>query len=273
MNGQEIKETLSEGRRIYSTLISVTDPKWLGPLKNLNLDFAFIDTEHIPLNLKDVASLCHFFNEAGTAPVVRISDPDPNKACVALDAGASGILAPYIETVEEVLDLAGAVKYKPLKGQKLRQFLDGEIKLEEKLLTYLEEKNQNNLLFINIESLPAVENLENLLAVKELDGIIIGPHDLSCSLGIPEEYDHPLFLSTIDKIIKLAVKSGKGIGYHKGYSGGGSSQMILWAKMGMNILIHEADILAAAEDLNKNLMEMRSQLGDAYTSRKDELVL
>lgn len=269
MKGRALKEKMQKSERVYSTLITASDPKWIDTFNSMNLDFVFIDMEHIPINLKDVSLLCHQFSSMNTAPVVRIPDPDPYKACVALDAGASGILAPYIETEEQVRDLIGAVKYKPLKGQKLAQFLAGETKLESKLLDYLNSKNQDNIFFINIESVPAVENLDNLLSFPELDGIIIGPHDLSCSLGIPEEYENPLFLKTIDRIINTAVKHKKSVGYHKGYAAGDTQQMILWAEQGMNILIHEADLIAAGSKLNRDINHMRQKLNDEkYVNRE-----
>lgn len=262
MTGKELKEAMQRTERIYSTLITVTDPKWIDTFKSMGLDFVFIDMEHIPINLRDVSTLCHQFSSMDTAPVVRIPDPDPYKACVALDAGATGILAPYIETEDQVRNLIGAVKYKPLKGQKLEQFLIGETRLEDKLLDYLNDKNQDNVLFINIESLSAVENLDKLLSFPELDGIIIGPHDLSCSLGIPEEYENPLFLETVDRIIKIAVKHKKSVGYHKGYAAGDTEQMIQWAEQGMNILIHEGDLIAAGSKLNNDIAHMRKRLND-----------
>lgn len=271
MKGRALKVKMQKSERVYSTLVTASDPKWLDTFKSMSLDFVFIDMEHIPINLRDVSLLCHQFNSMNTAPVVRIPDPDPYKACVALDAGASGILAPYIETEDQVRDLIGAVKYKPLKGQKLAKFLAGETKLEGKLLDYLNSKNQDNILFINIESLPAVKNLENLLSFPELDGIIIGPHDLSCSMGIPEEYENPLFLETIDRIIKIAVKHKKSVGYHKGYAAGDTKQMILWAKQGMNILIHEGDLIAAGSKLNNDINQMRMKLNDERDVNQETL--
>jgi len=270
---KRIKNKLAQNQRVYSTLVTVTNPKWMDIYRSLNLDFVFIDTEHIPLNLSDVSQLCHQFSSLEIPAVVRIPDHDPYKACMALDAGAGGILVPYIETAEQVRAIIGAVKYKPLKGHKLEQFLSGEISLEKKLLDYLNAQNKDNLLFINIESVPAIENLEELLAFQELDGIIIGPHDLSCSLGIPEEYENPLFLATIDRIIACAVKHGKSVGYHKGYAAGNPDQMIKWAGQGMNILIYEGDIIAASASLNQNLEYMRLKLGDSIEIEQDSLVI
>lgn len=267
MRNRNLKEKITSGQRVYGTLVTVTDPDWLKPIVNLNLDFAFIDMEHISHNLRDVSYLCRLFTESGIDPVVRISKPDPYEASVALDAGAVGVIAPYIESTEEVRKLVGAVKFKPLKGERLRQFLAGEITLEKKLRTYIEKRNSHHLFFANIESIPAVDNLAEILSVDGLDGVIIGPHDLSCSLGIPEEYEHPMFLETIDKIIDTARKYNKAVGYHKGYSNGDCSPMIAWAKKGLNVLIHEADILAAIKMLTSDLNNMRTALGDVVQSR------
>jgi len=169
-----LKEKLKTGKRIYGTAILSSSTKWTRVVSQANLDFVFLDTEHIPLGRETLSNMCTIYSAMGIPPIVRIPSPDPYTACTALDGGASAILAPYVETVDQVKGLVGAVKYRPLKGKKLQQILDGNETMDEKLKNYVDERCKENLLFINIESRPAIDNLPELLSVPGLDGVIIG---------------------------------------------------------------------------------------------------
>src|SRR5262249_536207 len=152
--------------------------------------------------------MCRTYRAMNIAPIVRIPAPDPYQATMALDGGACGIIAPYVETVEQVEALRGAVKFRPLKGKKLQNVLDGKEELNEELESYMEEKRNSQLLIINIESGPALEALDDLLNVPDLDAVLIGPHDLSCSLGVPEQYRHPKFDQAVREILQKARVAG-----------------------------------------------------------------
>ena len=136
-------------------------------------------------------------SRAEIAPIVRIPEPDPYRACMALDGGASGIIAPYVETPEQVRKLYGAVKLRPVKGAVLEARIQGSMALPGETGAYVDQRNADNVLIINIESTPALANLDAILEVPGIDAVLVGPHDLSCSLGVPEQYTHPLFLEKI----------------------------------------------------------------------------
>src|SRR5690606_14580338 len=151
------------------------------------LDFVFIDTEHIALDREALSWMCQLYAQMNLAPLVRISEPNATLATMALDGGATGVVAPYVESAEQVRALVGAVKRRPIKGKRLQQLLNGK-PAEGTLKSYLQEHNANHVLVVNVESTPAIEALDEILAVPGLDAVLIGPHDLSCSLGIPEQY-------------------------------------------------------------------------------------
>eukprot|EP01031_Cornospumella_fuschlensis_P020420 gene20420-25028_t len=164
--------------RLYGTLIVSPSPHWVPVVAGLGLDFVFIDTEHIPLDREKLAWMCQSYRAVGLPPIVRITSPDPYQACAVLDGGAAGIVARYLETAAQVRDLVGAVKKRPLKGQVLARHLAGEA-LDPTLGDYVRNGAAARTLIVNIESVPAVEALDEILAVDGLDGVLIGPHDLS----------------------------------------------------------------------------------------------
>ncbi len=242
-------------------MVVCDSPKWIPTISGLGLDFVFIDTEHIANDRKQVAWMCQAYAALGVTPVVRINRPDPYLACQALDGGAQGIIAPYVESPEEVRALVGAVKYRPLKGKRLRDMLDGKITLEPALEAYLARYNANNSLIANIESIPAMEALDEILDVPGLDGVLIGPHDLTTSLGISEQYHAQAYIDAVDEIIRKARAHGVGAGNHVQVKDG-AEQEIRWAKMGMNMIVHWSDTNAFRYGMEDSLAMIKGGLGD-----------
>lgn len=261
MTGKELKESLKSGRRVYGTLIVSPSPRWIDIIEQINLDFVFIDTEHIAIDRHQLSWMCHGYAGKGMAPVVRIPSPDPYQACMALDGGAKGIVAPYIETVDEVQQLRGAVKTRPLKGQKLTEYLNGGKDLESGLAQYIEKHNEDHVLIINIESRPAIDKTDEILRVPGIDAVLTGPHDLSCNLGIPEQYDHPEFMAAVETIITGARNKNIGAGIHVTFAGGIEKEMA-WAEMGANLILHSGDILGFTQVIHNEISILRKALGD-----------
>jgi 2-keto-3-deoxy-L-rhamnonate aldolase RhmA len=263
VNGRELSLALRTGGPVFGTLIVSPSPKWPSALADSGLDFVFIDTEHIALDRAQLSWMCQAYQQLNLAPLVRIPEPNPNLATMALDGGAAGIVAPYVETAEQVRSLVGAVKCRPLKGQKLKELLNGHA-AEPTLQSYLDKHNAQNVLIVNVESLPAVEALDEILSVHGLDGVLIGPHDLSCSLGIPEQYEHPLFEKTVRKIINAARDKQVGAGIH---FWGSMEQEVAWIKAGLNMLIHSGDILLFAKHLHQELQAIKAGLSVNHNHR------
>lgn len=263
MNGRELGIRLRSGQRVYSTHIVSPSPVWPDAVKTTGIDFVFIDTEHVPIDRTTLAWMCRTYRALGLCPVVRIPAPDPYQATMAMDAGAEGILAPYVETADEVRRLSGAVKFRPLKGQRLDRALAGE-PLEPELARYIVERNAGHVLLVNIESVPAIESLDAMLAVPGLDAVQIGPHDLSASLGVPEQYAHPRFIEAVDHIVTQARAAGVGAGIHFWDS---MEQEIRWARLGANLIMHSADTFLFARQLKTDIERFRSELDGVQDTR------
>jgi 4-hydroxy-2-oxoheptanedioate aldolase len=266
MNTANLRSALRTGRRVYGTLIVSESPRWPASVAQIGLDFVFIDTEHIALDRATLSWMCLLYAALGLPPIVRIPSPDPYAATMVLDAGAAGIVAPYVETVEQVKALHGAVKLRPIKGAKLEAVLNGRTAFEPELVDYQRTRTAENILVINIESRPAMDNLDALLAVDGVDAVLIGPHDLSCSLGVPERYDAPEFEAAVRSIVTKARARGVGAGIH---SWMGVAREVAWAQAGMNFFIHSADIIAMKETLTREVGELRVALGDAGVASRE----
>jgi 4-hydroxy-2-oxoheptanedioate aldolase len=259
MTGSELREALRAGRRVYGTAILSTSPKWPGAVQGSGADFVFIDTEHTPIDRACLSWMCQTYRHCGLAPVVRIPSPDPYQACQALDGGACGVVAPYVESPEQVRRLVGAAKLRPLKGERLADALADHSTLGEPLAGYLGTFNAQSVLIVNIESVPAIDALDDICAVEGLDAVLVGPHDLSVSLGIPEQYRAAPFDAAVKQIIRTARRHGLGAGVHFWL---GIDLEIEWARAGANLMLHSSDLFILGQTLRRDLDEMRRALGD-----------
>lgn len=262
MNAKELKQAMKEGKRIFGTMVTSPAPRWVEYLRKSDLDFVFIDTEHIPLDRAQVSWMCQVFSAEQIAPIVRIPSPNPFEVCMALDGGAAGVVAPYLENVEQVNALRGAVRYRPLKGERLSRVLDGSLTLTPEEESYFEAYNEDRMLIVNCESEYAVNNLDQLLKVPGIDAVFIGPHDLSVNLGVAEQYDSPLFLEMVDRIIRKCREHNISVANH--FSGDLNKQ-IKWAKAGMNIVLWNIDIMRFVQAMQNDISDVKAALGELGT--------
>lgn len=254
MNGRDIIQALHDGRRVFSSAMVSTSPLWPNLVKQAGIDFVFVDTEHTPIDRQTLSWICQTYQALGLPPVVRIPSNDPFEACKAMDAGAGGIIGPYLETAEQASGLVGAVKLRPLKGRRLQQALLDRNSMESELRTYLEQRNGDKILIANIESTPAIENLHQICSVEGLDAVLIGPHDLSCSLGIPEQYGHPRFDEAVRTIFRIARDHRVGAGIHFWLD---LDREIEWSKAGGNLVMHSSDLATFSRTLKNEIALLR----------------
>ena len=202
MNGRKLKESLAGGERVYGTMFVRTrvghgDHR----LREMGLDFVIVDNEHSPYSRSETADWMRKLSASGIAPIVRVPIPVSHYVTMAHDAGAHGILAPYVERREQVEEVVGASKWLPLKGEAVERAVSEGFFPSNETRQHLEERNRDHLLIIGIESVAAMERLDELISVPGVDAAFVGPNDLSIQLGIPTEYHHPKYLEAVDHIL------------------------------------------------------------------------
>lgn len=258
MRGSQLREALVSGERVYGIgLEGFGQPKWPSLLARCGLDFVFMDTEHTPINRETAAWAAQAYAAHGVAPLLRIPEISASQAAMGLDLGAHGIIVPYVETVEDVRALVGAVRYRPLKGAALRQAVERGVFPSAETAAYLPQYNRDAVLIIMIESPTGVASLPDLLAVGGIDAVLVGPHDLSIGLGIPEQYDHPTFEQTARRIIEVCRQHQTGVGL---FSAGPLERTLRWAGWGCNLIIHRADTLFVASGIEHELQRIKQSL-------------
>ena len=260
MTGNEFREKLHRGERVYGTSIVSPSPHWPLVVKHSGLDFVFLDTEHIVQDRVTLSWMCRTYRALGVVPVVRIPEADPFLACQVLDGGACGIVAAYVESPDEVRALVGATKYRPLKGARLERVLQDPETLAPDVREYVDDRCADNVLIVNIESVPAMDNLDAILAVAGLDGVLVGPHDMTSNLGVPEQYQHPEFERNVGELIAKARAAHVGVGVHFFWDTIG--QEVAWAKAGANLMLHSSDITLFGKALDADIAMLKDKLGD-----------
>lgn len=172
-------------------------------------DFLLIDQEH---GFGDPIQLAHQLQAMAatqTTSVVRVPSHDPNYAKRVLDAGVESIMFPSVNTVEEACAIVKACRYVP---EGLRGMAQGMIRASNygyDAAEYVKTANQNLLLICQIETVEAVANIEELVAVEGIDMFFIGPNDLSASNNTHGQYDDPSFIALMDKVESTVLASDK----------------------------------------------------------------
>ena len=129
-----------------------------------------------------------------------------------MDCGADGIIAPNISSLEDVNDAVKFMKYPP-EGKRGAGLFSAQ-NFGNNFDSYYRKNNKESVLVVQIENCDAVENLNEIITVKHIDALMIGPYDLTSSLGIAGEFENPLFLNEVDKIKNIARDNNIPIGMH-----------------------------------------------------------
>ena len=176
------------------------------------VDFLGIDIEHSTISQEQsqrIIAACH----AGGIPCLpRVATHNLESIKRLLDSGADGIIVPNVETTNQVEQLIKAIKYPPLgtRGFGVARAQGYGHEFEE----YTTKWNDSSILIIQIESISAVENIDKLLQFDEVDGAMVGPYDISGSLGIPGQIDHKKVMEAGQLVVKACEKYGKACGTH-----------------------------------------------------------
>lgn len=224
----------------------------------------FIDMEHSSMDMRAVAQLILACNYVGISPVVRSPSKSHWHISRILDAGAAAVVVPHIESVQEAKDLVKFAKFPPhgargcTNNQTILNFQHVSTLAQNELL------NRETMLIPMIETPAAVDIAEEIFAIDGVDGILIGSNDLCTDLGIPEQYDSPVYQDAVTKIIEAANKAGKPVGI--GGIGGRLDLLEKWFKMGATWSLsgQDAGILQAGmKQISRNYAQIKENIQGA----------
>ncbi len=257
MDGIYLKKTLSSGGFVFGCMLSgMGTTRFRRSLEGSDLDYVVIDSEHGSRDRKEIQELCQMLRDINVAPIVRIPVPMAHWVAMALDAGAAGILVPYCETVEEVQECVATAKWHPLKGEYLRRAVEENILPSEDSKKYLEARHAETVIIIGIESEPAYKRLDTLLEVDGIDGIFVGPNDMTTSLGIPDQVTNPKYLDVISNIIEKSESRNIPVMIHQQTI----ETSIKAIELGARFILHSSDSRFMQSAMQEQMSQLRSKV-------------
>lgn len=175
-------------------------------------DWLSVDMEHSAITLDLAQELVRVIDLAGNVPLVRVGDNDQNLIKRVMDAGAHGVIVPMVNSRAEAEKAVRAVKYPPVgnRGVGLARAQGYGMAFEQ----YRDWVNKESVVVVQIEHIKAVENLSEILSVDGVDAFIVGPYDLSGSLGRPGEFDHKDVKAALKRVLEIAKEMDKMAGFH-----------------------------------------------------------
>ena len=210
-------------------------------------DWLVIDMEHTAIDNNQFLNLIQIIESMGLVPLVRIGKNDELLIKRVMDAGAHGIIVPMVNTVEEAQKAIDALYYPPLgsRGVGLGRAQGYGTEFE----SYRKWADSESIFIPQIEHIEGVNNLENILALEGVDGFIVGPYDLSGSLGFPGEFQHPAVIKALEKVKNIMGKNIKPGGYHVVHSD--HDELRCRVKEGFNFIAYGDDMVFFSEAIKK----------------------
>jgi 4-hydroxy-2-oxoheptanedioate aldolase len=203
-----LKQRFQKGEVLYGTFIDSGCEDMVEIVALGGFDYAIIDSEHSPCDPATAIRLVRAAEARGLPILVRVNNSQPGTILKMMDIGASGIMAPLIHDAGQAKAVADAVKYYPAgrRGTALMRASDyGFTGID----AYFAKTNSQAFVMVQAESVEAVENLEKIVAVKEIDAVFIGPYDLSQSMGIPGQVESGPILDIVKRAGRIIRDAGK----------------------------------------------------------------
>jgi 2-dehydro-3-deoxyglucarate aldolase len=208
----KLKNKINSGQLTLGSWITLGHPAIAEIFSNSGFDWIVVDLEHSSMSIDQAGELIRVIDLSDVAPLVRLTSNNPDQIKRVMDAGAHGIVVPMVNSVSDALDAISATRYEPFgnRGVGLARAQSYGAKFKE----YVDWQNNSPVVIVQIEHISAIENLKEIFKIKEVDGYIIGPYDLSCSMGIPGEFDDPKFIETMQTIKDFGDTANKPGGLH-----------------------------------------------------------
>lgn len=197
-----LKAALGEDRVLFGTFVQIPDGAVVEIAAAVGLDYVIIDMQHGPIGLETAGSLIRAAEASGIAPLVRVPSVDPVMIGQVLDLGALSIAVPDVSSVAEAEQVIRAMKYPPAGNRGACSVVRG-VGYRAKP-GFSEEVNRDTLAYLALEGKQALEDLDAILALDGLDVIVVGTYDLSFSLGVGGQREHPTVRNTIRSILQRA---------------------------------------------------------------------
>ena len=261
MQPNRTREKLSRGETVFGSGLQVYRSAEIPrAFAAAGFDYVFIDMEHGSFDLETVHDMIASSVQAGITPIVRVAELAYSLVCRLLDSGAQGIILPRVEDPELLAQALSWMRFPPVGirgfgvngtmiGYETRSFAE-----------IIEHQNRNNLAVVQFETTTAMDRADDLLSVPGVDIAMVGPADLSISLGVPGAFDHPSVIATIDALIEKCNRHG----VVPGIQTRGVAMSKMWAERGMRFVGASAEHALLLEKAKDTVAQLRASAVAAH---------
>ena len=200
-----LKEVLESGKTVVGTSGNATGDMAL--LADAGYDYILFDTQHSPVEVKQLIPAIQSMRGTRATPIVRVSANRADLICFALDAGARGIIVPMVNTKEEAEAMVRACRYSPL-GDRSSAGARGEWGDTSDYRGYMDTVNRELVIIPMIETQQSLDNIDEILSVEGIDVLLVGPSDFSIALEVPLDYPSDTYQAGLDKIVAASKNHG-----------------------------------------------------------------
>ncbi|MBT3509951.1 MAG: 2,4-dihydroxyhept-2-ene-1,7-dioic acid aldolase [Nitrospina sp.] len=208
----QLKSKLENNILTVGSWITLAHPAIAEIMSRRGFDWVTVDLEHSVINIREAEELIRVIDLCGNTPLVRLSSNDPVQIKRVMDAGSAGVILPMVRSLEDIDKAFSAIHYPSAgaRGVGLARAQGYGVRFQE----YKGWLEKNAVLIAQIENIDAVNNIESILSSDKVDGYLIGPYDLSASMGVPGDLDHPDVITAIKKIKHAGLSTKKPGGLH-----------------------------------------------------------
>jgi 2-keto-3-deoxy-L-rhamnonate aldolase RhmA len=207
-----VRRALLDRTLTLGTWIQIAHPAVAEILANAGFDWIAADCEHTDIGVAEFASLARGMHGRGPRPLVRVRENDTLAIRQMLDMGAEGVIVPLVNSAAEAERAVRAAKYPPrgVRGFCFSRMNEWGVEFTR----YAAEANDDIAVVVMIESREAVEAIDEIVAVEGVDGVFIGPYDMSGSYGMPGRTSDPVIRNACTTVVDACVRAGKSAGLH-----------------------------------------------------------
>ncbi|MDK2856769.1 MAG: 4-hydroxy-2-oxoheptanedioate aldolase [Bacillota bacterium] len=234
----KLKKALAQGRTVFGPFMKLSDPAVVEVFGYAGFDFVIIDTEHGPLSIETAENLVRAAQLTGVTPIIRVTDNDPAKISRALDIGAQGVQVPQITSREEAEKAVRAAKFAPQGDRGVCRFVRAADYTALDRYKYFLHANENTLVIIMVEGLEGISNIDGILATPGIDILFVGPYDLSQSLGVTGQVNHPSVIAKLEEVTAKAREKGVVVGTFVDTVEAAHQ----WSKLGIQYISYSVDV-------------------------------
>ena len=212
MRKNTTKARLKAGETVFGCFVRYPSPTLIDVLGYQGWDFIVFDAEHGTIEPRDCEDMVRAAELHGVTPIVRVTTNTPPVILRFMDTGAQGLHVPWVNSLDETSAAVRSVKYHPLGARGLAGVRAANYGQAGSFAEYVQQANDETLVVIHIETAEAIEQLEHMVTVAEVDVFFIGPTDLSHSLGVPGQPQHPLVQAAMQRIVDTVAGSNAALG-------------------------------------------------------------